>query len=261
MSSQTHSEKAFLWQSKPGNSKTGPIPTAYVGMSYDDALNSCRGCPLLSHKSGGTGEKTRCYAHAGSVKMGMMAMTKAATGEHRNCAEGSDAVLPGGRYSLEHAMEVATSTTRKKKPRAARLGAIGDPSRVGKGEFHRTVKTIRSHGLAVLGYTHFHSEYRNRGLKRDLMASCETFAQADDAVSRGWVPTAILPADTEGNVVRSDAGNRMLVCPAQRSERVTCNDCRLCDPSAKFWKRETAKADGVRGIGFLDHGPDTRRNS
>ena len=249
---------SFLWQSKPRNKKTGAIPTAYVGFSYDEALDSCSGCPLLSTHKGGTGEKTRCYAHAGSVKMGMMSMTNAATGEPRKSAEGSDAVLPGGRYSLEHAMDVARSDKRKKKPRAARLGAIGDPSRVGKEEFHKTVKTIRGNGLSVLGYTHFHREYKNRGLKRDLMASCDTLAQADDAVSRGWVPAAILPADTQETVVRSDAGNRMLICPAQRSKRVTCDDCRLCDPSGKFWERERAKDDGVRGIGFIDHGPDTR---
>jgi hypothetical protein len=84
------------------------------------------------------------------------------------------------------------------------------------------------------------------------MASCDTIAQADDAIAAGWKPAAIVPIfsnDPRGEV--TPAGSRLLRCPAQRSKTVTCNDCRLCDPQARFWSKQST----YQGIVFEDHGP------
>ena len=237
---------SFLWQTRPTNAKTGVIPTAYVGHSYDDAKASCVGCAI----------RAKCYAYAGTPKMGMMSMVKAAAGKPFSSAAGTPAVAPGGRYSLSGALAARKSTAR-----ATRLGAIGDPSRVGKREFHSAVKTIRALGLRVLGYTHFWREYRNRGLRGSLMASCDTLGQADDALASGWRPAAItemkvycpdgskLPLSSIPKTFETPAGETLVTCPAQRKghDRITCNECRLCDPSHPFWAR--AKAIGVA---FLD---------
>ena len=64
----------------------------------------------------------------------------------------------------------------------------------------------------------------------------------------GFRVAAVLPWSFQGRTFTTPGGTKGIVCPAILSpEKVTCNDCRLCDGS---------KPGPV--IGFPDHGPGTR---
>ena len=246
----------WTWISRASNLKTGPIPTAYVGQTIQEAKDSCSGCALLEGipRENGKGH-TKCYAWQGTSKLGFGSMSlKATSGKSSKDMTGTPALEPGGRYSIEFAI-----SNRHPRARAARLGALGDPSRVRRRIFKSGVKRLRAAGLAVLGYTHFwRGKRRNQGLRTDLMASCDNIGQADDALALGWKPAAIVDYDPGPNVsiVVTPGGARLLVCPAMRKKRITCDDCRMCDPSAAVWQ-----AGKIHGIAFPDHssgGPAAR---
>ena len=112
-------------------------------------------------------------------------------------------------------------------------------------------RLAREHGLTVFGYTHAW-----RLLSRDdvaairatgyvMNASCETVADVRHAISLG-MPTVI----TNDNVPERDtvAGYRVITCPAQVRDNVTCASCGLC-----------AKPDRKVIIRFLTHGPSKKR--
>jgi hypothetical protein len=163
---------------------------------------------------------------------------------------GQAALLKGyvknpSKYSFEEAM-----AKRSKSARMIRLGAIGDPARVNHSELKKFIAKARKEKLAVIGYTHHHREKVNEGLKKVLMASCDNMEQADEAVSRGWRATAVVPFDFVGKRFVTKAGNVGVVCPAQTApESVTCNSCHLCD---------AARPTNFDIIAFRDHGPRAR---
>jgi hypothetical protein len=81
------------------------------------------------------------------------------------------------------------------------------------------------------------------------MASTDTLEDADEAIARGWKVATVLPSDHNERTWTTPGGNKGIVCPAMMAPgKVTCNSCRLCDPS---------KAGPH--IGFPDHGPGSKR--
>lgn len=207
----------ILWTAKSRNSKTGNMPTAWVGSTKEEAWDSCEGCSLR-----GNG----CYAWSGSVRMGHGGLLRAA-------ANGAD-------RSLEWALE-----NRHKGARNVRLTGIGDIGRCGKDKADAIVERIQQEGLGILGYTHhWREESVAEAWKGRLMASCETAEDADKAVAEGWRATMIVSEDT-ARTFKTEAGNRVSVCPAQlREGSIDCNNCRLCDAS-----RDLAPV-----IAFIVHG-------
>jgi hypothetical protein len=205
------------------NRKTGPIPTAYVGPTVEAAEASCAGCPLRAG---------RCYAWHG-ITFAIF------SGQHVRRA----AVTPQ-RFTLGAAL--------RKAPRAlaARIGAIGDPTRVAADVLRVSIAILRNAGMAVLAYTHFWRERANAQWSRDLMASCDSLGEADEALARGWRPTVVLDARHEGATFRTPGGALGFVCPAQRRPGVvTCESCRMCDPQHPVWAAGKAQV-----VGFVEHG-------
>ena len=130
---------------------------------------------------------------------------------------------------------------RHKSAKYVRLAVIGDPSGLDDTELQAQEQAIRAEGLGVLSYTHF---WNGRGahLKGRAMASCDTWEQVDDAIAKGW--RAAVHVDSIDKMQgKTDGGNTYTVCPSQRKEGVTCNDCGLCDASKK----------AVECIVFLEH--------
>lgn len=212
----------LLWTAGTKNRKTGNVPTAYVGESVEEAWASCEGCALRDSK--------RCYAWNGTVAAGFWNILRGAK-------------KSPAKYTFGNAMAALNGA------RMVRVGALGDPSRVNHRTLRSNARYVRKRGMAFVGYTHHHREARNANLKDLLMASCETIEQADEAVSRGWRATTIVSWDFKGKRFITPAGNQALVCPAQTTTNITCNDCRLCDAS-----RDTP----FKVIAFKDHGPQTR---
>lgn len=209
------------WALSRRNPKTGNVPTAWIGATREESRQSCGDCPLLHG---------RCYAQCGRVAM---AHTRLLEGVRRKGDK---------TYSLEAAL-----AHRPRRARMARLSAIGEPAALGTGAVARIARTVRAAGLALVGYTH---QWRPRpGLRRYLLASCETLEQVDRALAKGWRAAVVLPREHDVNaVVYTPAGHRVVVCPAVRTDgHIQCNDCRACDAS---------RPGPV--IGFPEHGPRAR---
>jgi len=112
-------------------------------------------------------------------------------------------------------------------------------------------KLSASHGLKVFGYTHAWRKLTKAKVKRIsasgyvMNASCETVADVRQAVSLG-MPAVI----TNGQIAEGEkiAGKRIITCPAQVRDNVTCATCGLC-----------AKNDRTVVIRFIPHGPSRKR--
>jgi hypothetical protein len=211
-----------LWTARSNNRKTGNVPNAWIGLSREEAEDSCSGCSMLD---------TGCYAHHGSVLIGSMSVTRGAFKNPQN-------------YTLDAALRM-----RHKKARMVRVTALGDIGRSGKDLADTLVAKVTESGLALVGYTHHWRESEvAHAWKGRLMASCDTLEDADRAMDEGWRAAAVVLSD-HPRVSKTPRGRTVLVCPAQLKDdhSVTCNTCRLCDASA-------------RGpiIAFRAHGNDQR---
>ena len=165
-----------MWTVSTSNQKTGVIPTQYVGKTREQTLASCDGCSLAPGANGG------CYAWGGKVSRGANSVRKATA---RGRAAGLAAAL-------------------ERTPRSAkcvRFGAIGDPARVKRSKVNADIALARAEGFKVLGYTHhWKQEPHNGRLKQSFLASCETEAQVEEALDRGWLVALAGPVYAEGMV-------------------------------------------------------------
>jgi hypothetical protein len=184
-----------MWTVSVSNEKTGVIPTQYIGLTQDETLQSCRGCPLSPKESGG------CYAWSGRACRGANSVRKAT--RRGRPARLIDAIA--------------------RAPRAARIvrfGAIGDPARVHRHKLLADVETARAHDLGVVGYTHFWKDEPSTGvLRRIFLASCETLESVERAQKLGWLVSLAGPVSAPG----------MVTCPNYRRPEIQCNRCGLCD--------------------------------
>lgn len=105
-------------------------------------------------------------------------------------------------------------------------------------------------GGAVWTYTH-----RWREIERvewgtiSVLASCETVADAELAVSRGYVPALVVDAFPSERAFRlSGLSLRFIPCPAE-TRGTTCVECRLCFDDAKLQERGMAIAFALHGLG------------
>lgn len=226
----------LLW-ALSSNRKTGSIPTAYVGTTKTETRASCKGCSLGPEAKGP--QANSCYAWRG------LNMAKF-LGHHSPRFQREPE-----RYDLLAVLEKIPARVLK-TVKVVRMAALGDPARADRKEFWSAVALAKKWHLSVLAYTHFWREAGNQELKQTVMASCDRLDEADDAIRKGWTPAVVLPFDESkavGHAVTTPDGNRILVCPAQtKPAKVTCNTCRMCDPSHQVFR-----GGKVQGIGFVEH--------
>lgn len=197
----------ILWTSGTTNRKTGNVPTGWIGSNIEEARQSCNGCPLLDNG---------CYAHQGSPRIGFVSLTKAFN------------------RGLDRSFKTALRL-RRKKAKMIRLGALGDPSAATDEQIKEIVETSEAQKISLVGYTHFWRRADGARWRGKLMASCDTKQDLVDAIKDGWRATVVVPPDYP-QVTKLEVDGKthtLLVCPAQMKEKVTCNDCRLCDASKK----------------------------
>ena len=226
-------ETEMMWTARSKNIKTGDIPQGYVGQTIDKAKASCEGCPLLDDD---------CYHWKGSSQLGHISMTKGYA-KRRPEAYSLEAVLPSAARSAKYAR-----------------GAVGgDPHVFSVETVKGWFKSLKGAGFkGLLLFTHF-AKTKGAHLKGLAMASCN-LDEADELVELGWRTAAILPfkapklsatkkskfkdiPEYDGRPITTKAGRKVVVCPAQTHDKITCNDCGLCDAS-----KEAADV-----IGFLQH--------
>jgi hypothetical protein len=115
-----------------------------------------------------------------------------------------------------------------------------------KAVSHLKAYTYTHHAL-TLGDNISLIRYANRNGFR-INVSCETEAQVDAAIAADLPAVVVVNSEESRTQWRTQAGNVVLVCPAQRSDTTTCADCMLCH---KRGKRVA--------IGFLAHGNGKRK--
>lgn len=81
-----------------------------------------------------------------------------------------------------------------------------------------------------------------------INVSCESEKQVDDAIAADLPAVVVAKSDEIRTMWKTESGNTVIVCPAQRSDTVTCNDCMLCH------KRHKKVA-----IAFLAHGTSKKK--
>lgn len=203
-----------MWTVSSRNPKTGDIPTQYVGRTRKQTEESCVGCDLHPKANGG------CYAYAGNVVRGLNSVRKSV---ERGNSTGT--------------LEAALART-PRSARCARLGAIGDPARMKRETLLAELSTLRGAGFKVLAYTHhWASEPLTGSLKREMLASCETMEQVEQAQAEGWLVALAGPLYASG----------MVTCPNYKRPEVQCNRCGLCDVP-------TLRKTRFTGVVFPAHG-------
>ena len=207
-----------MWTVSSGNAKTGNIPTQYIGVTRDETWASCEGCSLRPDANGG------CYAWTGKVSRGANSVRKA--------------TARGRATSLEAALDRTPRSAR-----AVRFGAIGDPARLKREKVLADIERARSAGLKVLAYTHhWREEPLTGGLKFEMLASCETAQQVEEAQAEGWLVALAGPLSAPG----------MVTCPNYKRPEIQCNRCGLCDVP-------TLKRSKFKGVVFPAHGGGKKR--
>jgi hypothetical protein len=208
---------AALWLGTSHNTKTGDVPTLWIGRTRSESLKSCKGCPML--------EAHDCYAQHSRVAISHGEMVKAL--DH------------GKDYSLKTALGKSRKTAK-----IARFGAIGDPGALPRKYLIKAIAAVKKFDLRVVGYSRLWLFESHQYLRSWFMASCYSLEEVDKAISKGFRATVVLPYNYEKNAFRTPDGHKGIVCPAIARENITCNDCALCDASKKG-----------PVIGFPNHGP------
>lgn len=210
----------LLWTWAVRNLKTGRILTAYVGPTIEEAGRSCQDCALRAG---------RCYAWRSGQLAG-------AENVYLNARE----------FPLNYRLEAALAR-QKKHPSVARLCAIGDATRVDHRAVMADIETLRGLQFAILAFTHFWRDPKNRDFRGHMMASCDSLEDADTALAQGWRPAVVLPPGHVGLTFVTPGGAKGLVCPEQTGRAQNCASCRLCDVRHRVWGK-------IDMIGFLEHG-------
>ena len=226
-----------LWRPTTTNTKTGNIPTAWVGATREESIKSCVGCPLLEDGGCYTGQGGR----GGTVATGHSSMIKRANKTDER------------EYSLENALRL-----RWWGAKYVRWVAIGDPSATHPDKIREVDKKARAQGLGVIPYSHFPKKIKAQGNEKYYTISLPTsdwkgdaFSQVKKVFKLGFKKaTVVLPFDYYKHSTpkfTAEDGEEGLVCAAQwgkfKGKPVTCNDCGWCDPQSK----------GPRLIGFVEH--------
>ena len=210
---------------RSGNSKTGPIPvTTTTKATCPDS------CPL---KASG------CYAKGGPLAMHWQAVTDGKRGGGWADLLSFVAALPEGQLWRHN--QAGDLPGEGDSLDVAMLAELADANR-GRRGFTYTHKP-----LATEAERQAVKAANDAGLTINLSANGP--AHADQLAAQGIAPVVtILPEDAP-EVTTTPAGRRVVVCPAQTRDNVSCATCGLC-----------ARADR-RGVivGFRAHGSAKRR--
>lgn len=207
------------------NRKTGPIA---VSTSTSDTCPDS--CPL---KTSG------CYAKQGNTRLHWQALDNGKRGHSWGDFLARIRTLPRG-SKFRH-------------------NEAGDLPHDGQGQIaadslQELTDACRSRNLTAFTYTHHPDTQHNiAALKNAALAgfivnlSANNPEHADHLSQYGLPVCTVLPIDAE-NVSTTPAGRKVIACPAEKSERVTCSTCNLCQlPERPFI------------VGFRAHGTAKRK--
>lgn len=212
------------------NAKTGPIPVSTT------SNNTCPdSCPL---KAGG------CYANGGPLGMHWRKVSKFERGSGWEDFRRAIANLPQGQlWRHNQAGDLPGENDKISAP------LLEDLVRANRGRrgFTYTHKPVldRQRGPVVENREAI-AKANREGFTINLSANGLRHADELAALKIGPVAT-ILPPGVEENTMTPD-GRKVVVCPAQKFDGITCAKCRLC-----------SRADRSVIVGFMPHGASKRK--
>lgn len=212
------------------NTKVGNVAATYAPIK-----STCdRACPFFDNG---------CYAQQGKVGMHL-----------RDNVEPVYAGLDGDTLAeLESAAirDGAAYLRRRGIRRPLRMHVSGDAT---TNKRAAVLASAASHWPGhVWTYTHAHRTVdRSAWGGVSVLASCESLDDAKAAMARGYAAAVVTgPHPADGKAYTKD-GVKVIPCPAQTREDVTCEKCRLCWNDRALVARNAA-------IAFEAHGPAKKR--
>jgi len=207
---------------KSANIKTGPIP-----VSTSSAATCPDACPF---KASG------CYAKSGPLAIHWSKVTNGLRGLQWN-----------------EFLDVVRSFAAGQLWRHNQAGDLpGDGDAIDGVALAQLAKA--NSGRRGFTYTHKPTTVANlrriRSANRDgfvVNLSANSISHADTLAKTGLPVAAVVPQNSPDRFT-SPAGNKVVICPAQRVAGISCNACRLC-----------AKGDRTFIIGFKPHGTGARK--
>lgn len=217
---------------KSSNEKTGQIPvTTTSGKSCPNS------CPLNNANSGG------CYAESGPLALHWRKVTEGARGDEYPVFLDKIAKMPDGQLWRHN--QAGDLYGDGDKINAGALSALVDANKRKRG-FTYTHKPVVGDGKTATDNRRAVKSANAGGFTVNLSAN--NLADADElsALKIGPVVT-ILPIDSEENLI-TPGGRRVVVCPAQTRDGITCATCKLC-----------AVVDRSIIVGFRSHGTSQKK--
>ena len=219
---------------KSGNVKVGKIP-----VSTTDASSCPSGCALKG---------SHCYAGFGPLAIHWK-------------------LVSAGKRGLDRWSLFCKAVSRFPAGQKWRHNQAGDLPKDGRrskvDRIHRSkLKQLSAASAGKRGWTYTHydpTDAHNRQAIADansvdgltINLSADSMKEADDYHKLGIAPVVcILPKDAPNRGNRTPAGTPIVVCPAQTTETVSCEQCMLCE-----------KRGRKSIVGFKAHGTASKRLS
>jgi len=219
-----------LFVLKSSNRKIGPIACTYQSIAGT--------CPDSSDL-----KKNGCYAQMGPVGIHVAKLDKA----WRERSDNKDG------YAMARAeARLIDDAIKNKDIRGVplRLHVSGDvKTKKGAKALAAAAKRWKDNGGGHV-YTYTHSW---KTIPRDhfgtisVLASVENKEDAVRAIKKGYAPAILVPEFPRGAKTFGMDGLKIIPCPAQTHENVSCKSCKLCMNADRLHK------DGY-AIGFTPHG-------
>jgi hypothetical protein len=216
---------SFHLSARSSNAKTGPIP-----VSTSSAATCPKGtiCPFK-----GNG----CYAETGPLALHWRAVTEGSRGMPWADFLAAIAQLPQGQlWRHNQAGDIVDPNTATGRQMLSELVAANRGRRGFTYSHHRrgAVAITALRAATANGFT--------------VNASCNSETEADAAIAAGCRAVFVVASGDTRVSWKTPDGNRAIVCPAQRFERMDCATCKLCQ----------ARPQNV-AIAFRAHGTQRRK--
>ena len=215
---------------KSGNEKTGPLP-----VSTTSADTCPLACPFI-----GAG----CYAEAGKLGMHWGKVSQSVRGIAFSKFLTAVAAIPDGQLWRHN--QAGDLPGKGNRIAAKALQTLARAVRHTKG-FTYTHKPVEGTSLTARANRKAIRRANAAGFTVNLSANNAAHADSLADLKIGPV-VAVLPSDA-APVTFTPAGRRIVTCPAQTRDNVTCASCGLC---------QRQERNGII-IGFLAHGASRRR--
>jgi hypothetical protein len=108
---------------------------------------------------------------------------------------------------------------------------------------------IKKKGHITWGYSHKKLTPKNVKILKEsaakglvINASADSLKEADEFVAKGLPTVVTVPSDFKSGTL-TPKGNKVIICPQQTKENVTCSSCLLCQKSGRSCV-----------VGFMVHG-------